>query len=642
MALSRLTPAAEAAHEAGRRSARAGTPVLRRWPERHDDPVDGLAGHCACGGGCAACAGGGLPIGAPDDPFEREADRLADDMLVGSTPGSVTPTAGSLVQRTCACGRSNGDEGDCAECAADRLQRSADGPMAGGFAPPAVHEVLASPGAALDGSVRSALEPRLGDLAGVRIHTDARAAASARAVDAAAYTAGLHVVFGDGHYAPDNDEGRRLLVHELTHVVQQANGEVSEFAGRVVPPEHSSEAEARSHSTVRPHMPAAGPGGSSLQRPAIQRQPRTVTHPVPAVSPAPTLPTKDGAEMAYAALVNEWERVSAVQAALAGGDKLKGECAAFILMIGEKPALYAGTVMRSVADPLGAHDRAAIAQFKSDYKTAIDRFANQIGARVLADLQAGPSDPLDTWQWAQLHFAEFLSDGGRGTAFNDRVENKLLGEFEKKAAKEVGKRPAELQAMADTQVARIIDRFADNTLIGITQAGAEFHLPMPLGGARFNKAEAASATTRFAFEIGEIFLKDKGKLVKLGLHALPFATLAIEIYSIWDEANKEEEQIKRENKRAELEERAKHALFLAQDQTVKAIQDRSDVLSVLVVAEALKRKIDPKAAGKHRLQELVIDELGFDPDVGDVSKVLEKASSGLRDGVELLQKELAE
>jgi hypothetical protein len=66
------------------------------------------------------------------------------------------------------------------------------------------------------------MEPRFGhDFSRVRVHADARAAASALTVDARAYTVGAHVVFGEGQYAPGTAAGRRLLAHELTHVIQQ-------------------------------------------------------------------------------------------------------------------------------------------------------------------------------------------------------------------------------------------------------------------------------------------------------------------------------------------------------------------------------------------------------------------------------------
>jgi hypothetical protein len=84
--------------------------------------------------------------------------------------------------------------------------------------------VLASAGHALDPSARAFFEPRFGhDFGNIRIHADGSAAASARAVDAHAYTVGRHVVFGHGKYAPDRAEGRWLLAHELAHVVQQGS-----------------------------------------------------------------------------------------------------------------------------------------------------------------------------------------------------------------------------------------------------------------------------------------------------------------------------------------------------------------------------------------------------------------------------------
>lgn len=72
---------------------------------------------------------------------------------------------------------------------------------------------------------RAFFEPRFGEsFAGVRIHDDARAQTLARAVNARAFTVGRDVVFGAGHLAPETPTGKRLLAHELTHVVQQTGG----------------------------------------------------------------------------------------------------------------------------------------------------------------------------------------------------------------------------------------------------------------------------------------------------------------------------------------------------------------------------------------------------------------------------------
>jgi len=180
----------------------------------------------------------------------------------------VTPTQGGLLQRACACGKHTGG-GECAECrqqregtlqrkaadlivgpASDQFEQEADRVAAiviGGasvsgaagapsrlqrrtttddslsIAPPIVHDVLQSPGQPLDTATRSFMEPRFGhDFSGVRVHSGAQAAESARAVNALAYTVGRDVVFGAGQHQPQSSAGQRLMAHELTHVVQQS------------------------------------------------------------------------------------------------------------------------------------------------------------------------------------------------------------------------------------------------------------------------------------------------------------------------------------------------------------------------------------------------------------------------------------
>lgn len=91
-----------------------------------------------------------------------------------------------------------------------------------GAAPPIVHEVLAGSGHLLDSDTRAFMEDRFGhDFSRVRIHTDVKAAESARDVDAHAYTVGSSIVFDTGQFAPMTRTGRHLLAHELAHVVQQ-------------------------------------------------------------------------------------------------------------------------------------------------------------------------------------------------------------------------------------------------------------------------------------------------------------------------------------------------------------------------------------------------------------------------------------
>jgi hypothetical protein len=86
-----------------------------------------------------------------------------------------------------------------------------------------IWEVLSSAGLPLDPDLRSLMEARFGrDFGRVRLHADHRAATSARALKAQAYTAGSHIVFGEGRYSPQTQESMWLLAHELVHVVQQS------------------------------------------------------------------------------------------------------------------------------------------------------------------------------------------------------------------------------------------------------------------------------------------------------------------------------------------------------------------------------------------------------------------------------------
>ncbi|HEU4985397.1 MAG TPA: DUF4157 domain-containing protein, partial [Nitrososphaera sp.] len=147
------------------------------------------------------------------------------------TKANKASSAGAeFLQRACACGQHSGTGGECEACKKKRmsLQRQAASPAALDVAPPIVHEVLRSPGQPLDASTRAFMEPRFGhDFSRVRVHTDARAAESAQAVNALAYTVGGHIAFGMGQYAPSTSEGRWILAHELTHALQQGTQTVT-------------------------------------------------------------------------------------------------------------------------------------------------------------------------------------------------------------------------------------------------------------------------------------------------------------------------------------------------------------------------------------------------------------------------------
>jgi hypothetical protein len=121
------------------------------------------------------------------------------------------------------------------------------GAKAEASAPTIVNDVVRTPGRPLDAPTRATMEARLGhDFSRVRVHDDTRAAASAQAVGALAYTVGRDIVFGAGRYAPGTAEGARTLAHELVHVAQSRAAADPARDGRlaVAPREHPREREA--------------------------------------------------------------------------------------------------------------------------------------------------------------------------------------------------------------------------------------------------------------------------------------------------------------------------------------------------------------------------------------------------------------
>jgi hypothetical protein len=154
-----------------------------------------------------------LTIGQPNDRYEQEANLIANQVMAAPVHTGVT----------------------CAPQPIQRFLRQSNGPM--DSTPVSVNKALSSNGVPLEPALRQDMEQRFGqDFSGVRVHTDAKAAESAKAVNALAYTVGRDVVFRSGQYQPGTGTGRQLLAHELAHVVQQqaTDGMVSIPASRTI------------------------------------------------------------------------------------------------------------------------------------------------------------------------------------------------------------------------------------------------------------------------------------------------------------------------------------------------------------------------------------------------------------------------
>ncbi|WP_269849702.1 eCIS core domain-containing protein [Methanosarcina horonobensis] len=150
-----------------------------------------------------------LKIGQPNDIYEQEADRVAEQVM--RMPDPVPE-------------RRSTERNENKERFLQTKKSPEQAPVTQGqeSVPPVINKVLQSPGQPLDPATRTFMEPRFGyDLSLVRVHSGTAAEQSAQEVNAQAYTIGQNIVFGTGQFAPGTQKGRQLLAHELTHIVQQ-------------------------------------------------------------------------------------------------------------------------------------------------------------------------------------------------------------------------------------------------------------------------------------------------------------------------------------------------------------------------------------------------------------------------------------
>jgi hypothetical protein len=242
---------------------------MQTFAKRLKPAPDARSADCARRGGAYSGFGGAasripahaeapaLQFSSPADAHEREADRWAERVIrMAEVP---LPRASPF-----------GD--GCPSWQSERAALEPAGLFAASDsgtteAPAIVRDVLSSSGQPIAPSVRAFMEPRFGhDFSRVRVHADRGAAASAAALGAEAYTVGSHIVFGGGARSPHVAEGRHLLAHELTHVLQQtgaAQGSLPGQPGGLVTRDRSGRIARQPKSAGSP-QPAASPGLTEL------------------------------------------------------------------------------------------------------------------------------------------------------------------------------------------------------------------------------------------------------------------------------------------------------------------------------------------------------------------------------------------
>lgn len=194
---------------------------------------------------------------------------IAQSMKTSTSAPSLT--SNSTLDRACSCGgQASREFGEPGGRGCDVVRRSAVGSGQVRLVPPLVHEVVRWPGQPLDADVRTSAEASLdADFSRVRVHTDAQAARSARMLNANAYTVGHGIVFGCQKYSPYSAAGRRLLLHELTHVVQQRSISAGGTPLLIGADDSRFEREAVRQETTRTAEPVVSTAAQSM----LQRQP---------------------------------------------------------------------------------------------------------------------------------------------------------------------------------------------------------------------------------------------------------------------------------------------------------------------------------------------------------------------------------
>lgn len=170
-----------------------------------------------------------LTVNPPDDIYEKEADRVAE--IVTKSPGAAIQRQGEEEEKP----EEEEEEAVSAKMAVSRTPEVSDD-VEGRI------NAARGSGESLPDSISASLEPHFGrDFSDVRVHADSEADTLSRQLGARAFTTGQDIFFRSGDYQPGSGEGKKLLGHEMTHVVQQGGAPLSRKAvkteEKAAPPE---------------------------------------------------------------------------------------------------------------------------------------------------------------------------------------------------------------------------------------------------------------------------------------------------------------------------------------------------------------------------------------------------------------------
>ena len=245
-----------------------------------------------------------LKISRPGDEYEQEVKRVAEKIVSMTNDNPISSTMSHKVEKIdCKCATCEMKEKEKKEEKL-RISRKPSNTYIleeSDEIPNEINNIRSDSGIPLDRGTREFMESRFGhDFSKVRIHADEKAARSAQSVNALAYTVGNDIIF-EGQHLPESESGRKLLAHELTHVVQQRNGDLriarapEDEADAGVPEAKPVPSATTPAPGSTPPVPVTTPSGSTPPVPdmPVTPAPKSTTPPVP-LTPAPAVPATHG------------------------------------------------------------------------------------------------------------------------------------------------------------------------------------------------------------------------------------------------------------------------------------------------------------------------------------------------------------
>jgi uncharacterized protein DUF4157 len=491
-----------------------------------------------------------LAVGAGNDPLEMEADRIADEVLARPAVAAVTDVPSRI----------------------HRLTRQPSGQA--DKAPGSVDQALSSPGRPLEPALRQDMEQRFGyDFSRVRVHLGPAAEQSAQDVNASAYTVRHNIVFGARRFAPGSQEGRRLIAHELTHVVQQGAGvQLKDGLGL------------RGHDYEQ-HGDAVADMVQDRSAEPLDRFPPIVVAGPSSVGVVQREEVQSDEARVEACLLEQWRKYEEYEIKVLGmEDKLRA---------------YGGWYATNAQLRAMSHCKSETNAEVPVIKAVEKRVAQGIEDKIVAKLVSNPGIGVKQWRRFVEQYDLYVEKYETLIRFRDRVESQLLGAYVDvkvaEAVKGSGHSASELKSLADLQIRQIIVNHRQDYFAAVSNGVNGWHAPRVPPD---HWPSILSAGSSIAGGIGSIVSIGTGAVFASVAGPLLIAGIGFGIFSALKSIENADLAFRQQIIEDSIREETLHGF----ERKVEMIEATEDALAVVLAVEALKEGIDLKNIARAKLR----------------------------------------